>query len=166
MDLGQEISRYLEDGGEKQPSYDRTRHRARAPQHAHENGIEGPVQAVETLGLDGEDIVGENGAAHAREKGRDGKGEDLELQDIDAARLSGRLVVPDGDEGKPYVGPCHVEYDHDCENREGKGYEVVGQDGAEGRRGKENAHGSPGKSPHWMVRSLMISPRPRVPRAK
>ena len=130
MDLRQEILHRLEEKGEEDRPDDGAEYGAGSPENAHEHGIKGPVQVVKRLRLHVEEVVRLKCPAEARDKGADGKGEDLELQDIDAACLRGRLVFPDRDKGKANAGLADIAGHADGKTAKKEGDEVVGGDGA------------------------------------
>src|SRR5712664_3846227 len=88
-----------EQGDEDGPE-DRAQHGAEPADDDHGQVVDGDRDLELLVVGDAEEVRVED-AGDARVEGRDGEGQELVPEDVDADQLGGDVVVPDGDEGAP-----------------------------------------------------------------
>src|SRR5215467_3722962 len=105
-----------EEGDEDGPEHG-AEHGAEPADDDHGEVVDGDAD-LELLVVGDAEVVGVEDPRHPRVEGRDGEGEELVAEDVDADDLRGDVLVADGDEGAPYPAPDEVQRAHDGQDHE------------------------------------------------
>src|SRR5262249_42190610 len=111
-----------EEGDEDGPEH-RAEQGAEPADDDHGEVVDGDAD-LELLVVGDAEVVGVEDPRHPCVEGRDGEGEELVAEDVDADDLRGDVLVADGDEGAPYPAPDEVQRAHDGQDHEDEEEEV------------------------------------------